>query len=257
MILDSGPDWYKNEAFWIKYKPLMFDPDRMEDTAKEVDFLLGITGARPGSAVLDLCCGEGRHDLVLARRGFSVTGVDLTAAYLDKGRRDAAAAGLEIEFAAADIREFCRPDRYDLAFNWFTSFGYFEDPDDDERVVRNAYASLHPGGKLVIETLGKESVCLNFKEREWFQRDGYLIMLEYRLVDACTRLENRWLFHPDDPAAPGELTETRFSVKLYSAEEMGMLLGRNGFGRMRFYGDIEGNPYNHKAKTMIVVAEKG
>lgn len=257
MLINNDTDWYAREAFWTQYKPLMFDHDRMADTGREVDLLLGITGLVPGSSLLDLCCGEGRHDLELARRGFTVTGVDLTDAYLAKGKSDAQREQLNVEFIRGDVRDFRRDNSFDLVFNWFTSFGYFDDPDDDERMIHNAFASLRSGGRLVIETLGKESVCLNFKEREWFQRDGYLILLEYRLVEACTRLENRWLFYPDKPEPSAKMTEARFSVRLYSAEEMCVLLGRAGFGRMRFYGDIEGNPYDHKAKTMIVVAEKG
>ena len=100
--------------------------------------------------MLDLCCGVGRHSLELVRRGFRVTGVDRTQAYLDLVAAAAKREALDLELVRQDMREFHRDESYDGVINLFTSFGYFEDPRDDQRVVDNVYASLRSGGVLVM-----------------------------------------------------------------------------------------------------------
>lgn len=89
--------WYEKDNWWELMAPVLFSAFRWENTAAEVDRFLSLVGLSPGSAVLDLCCGEGRHSLELARRGFQVTGVDWTRCYLDKGVKLAEAEGLPVQ----------------------------------------------------------------------------------------------------------------------------------------------------------------
>jgi 2-polyprenyl-3-methyl-5-hydroxy-6-metoxy-1,4-benzoquinol methylase len=76
----------------------MFDPDRMTDTPEEADGIIRLSGIQKGSDVLDLCCGEGRHDLEFARRGYNVTGVDITRPYIAEAVRLSSELGLDAEF---------------------------------------------------------------------------------------------------------------------------------------------------------------
>ena len=256
MYINDHEDWYKNPEFWRIYKPLMFDPDRMEDTPLEARNIVELAGIKPSSDILDLCCGEGRHAVEFALKGHHVTGLDITASYLEQGRKNAKAAGVDVHFIEQDVRNFREPESYDFALNFFTSFGYFDDPDDDLLFCRNACESLKPGGKFMIDTLGKETLALNFRESEWFQRDGYLIMLEYKILDGWTHVENRWLFLRDDHAERTVLYEAVFKHRLYSAVEMAQLLSEAGFSEVRFFGSLDGIPYDHKAERMIVLAVK-
>ena len=88
-----------------------------------------------------------------------MTGIDRTSLYIEEARRRAAESGLEAEFVVADVRNFVRPEAFDLAINLFSSFGYFEDEEDHRRVIRNAHASLRPGGRLIVDIVGREPIA--------------------------------------------------------------------------------------------------
>lgn len=256
MYIEDHEDWFKNPEFWELYKPLMFDPDRMEDTPIENEQILNLAGVKPDSDILDLCCGEGRHMIEFAKKGHSAVGVDITAPYLERGIKNARSAGVDVRFVKQDVRTFVEAEKYDFAMNYFTSFGYFDDEEDDLLLCENACKSLRPGGSFLVDTIGKETTALHFKETEWFQRDGYLIMLEYKIPDGWTHIENRWMYVSDDHGKPAVLYETVFRHRLYSAVEMAWLLNKAGFSEVRFYGALDGRPYNHKAERMLALAIK-
>lgn len=256
MLIEDYEDWFKNPDFWVKYRPLMFDPDRMEDTGLEVTGIAELAGLKSGDAVLDLCCGEGRHSLEFARRGYKVTGVDITDPYLNQAVKSAKAEALDIRFLKQDVREYTEENSFDFAMNYFTSFGYFDDPEDDLIFCRNVCKSLKPGGSFLIDTIGKETTALHFKETEWFERDGFCIMLEYSIPDGWTHIENRWMFVSADHENPGILHETKFRHRLYSALEMAELLDNAGFSEIRFFGGLDGRPYDHRAERMLTLAVK-
>ena len=90
-------EWYENEGFWDRIHPVLFSPERLARAADEIDQLITLTGVDHGRA-LDLCCGPGRHAVPLAKRGFDVTGVDLSKSTLDRARAAAKDAGVEVEW---------------------------------------------------------------------------------------------------------------------------------------------------------------
>jgi SAM-dependent methyltransferase len=189
--------------------------------------------------------------LELAARGFACTGVDISPSYLAAAREDAAAERLEIEFIQADMRDFVRPGRFDTAVNLYISFGYFADPQDDRRVLKNVYASLKDGGALIIETLGKELAVRDFVKSEWFRRAGYLVLTEYAPVDSWAGLWNRWTLIKD-----GQRIEKEFTQRLYAASELRALLLDSGFSHVETYGAWDESPYDERAEKLILVGRK-
>lgn len=231
--------------------PFLSTPASLERATVEVDGILSLTSVAPTTRVLDLCCGVGRHALELARRGFSVTGVDSTANFLDQARRKAQEEGLVVEFIHQDMREFRRPGSFDLALNLNTSFGYFEDAADDLKVLRNIHASLQPGGSFVLETIGKEVLARIFQERDWFEGDGYLFLQERHPSEDWGRMNVRYI-----KVTSGRKEEWSFTHRLFAATEMVTLIREAGFLKIKAYGDLQGNPYDNTARRLVVVAEK-
>jgi SAM-dependent methyltransferase len=95
--MDGDKTWHEDDTFWQETLPILFTQRRIEEAGKEIEQLLRLAEIPGGSAVLDLCCGIGRHSLELARRGFRVTGVDRTRAYLDLAAAAAEREGLHVE----------------------------------------------------------------------------------------------------------------------------------------------------------------
>jgi SAM-dependent methyltransferase len=244
--------WHEEESFWEIAGPVLFTQQRWEYAPREVGAMVSLLGLSPGASVLDLCCGVGRHSLEFARRGFRVTGVDRTAAYLDEARARAAKEGLEIEFVQEDMRAFVRAEAFDAVINYFTSFGYFDDEEDQRTVLTNAYESLRPGGALLMDMMGKEILARVFTERDWREEDGRLILEERTLAPDWSSLDNRWIL-----LEAGERREVTVTTRQYSAAELTGLLKDSAFDAVDVYGDLTGAPYDMAARRLIVVAHKG
>lgn len=251
--MDSAePPWELPDEVWESMVgPFLSRPASLEQAAVEVDAILSLTSVAPTARVLDLCCGLGRHALELARRGFSVTGVDRTVKFLDQARQQAREEGLVIEFVQQDMREFQQPNSFDLALNLNTSFGYFEDPADDLQVIRNIHASLLPGGILVLQTIGKEVLTRIFQERDWSEIEGSLFLQERRPAEDWGRMNVRWI-----KITSGQREEWSFTHRLFAATELVALMREAGFQSVKTYGDLEGGPYDNTARKLVIVAQK-
>ena len=242
--------WHERDAFW-ETVPL-FDQERLEAAPQEVDAIITKLGIEPPAEVLDLCCGVGRHSLEFARQGFQVTGVDRTEAYLQTARQTARGEGLQVEWIQADMREFARPEAFDLAVNLFTSFGYFEDPAEDRQVARNLFRSLRAGGALVMELMGKEILARIFSPCDWTELpDGSLFLQEREISQDWTWIENRWIVVKD-----GQRQEFTIGHRLYDGAGLRAVLLDAGFSSVDLYGDLGGAPYDTSARRLVAVARK-
>jgi SAM-dependent methyltransferase len=244
--------WHERDDFWETFAPFMFTAERWAAAAAEVEQVLRLLGVDSGAAVLDLGCGPGRHSLELARRGFRVIGVDRTAHYLQQAREKAAEEGLAVEFVQADMREFCWPESFDAVISLFTSFSYFEDPAENRRVLLNVYRSLKEGGRLLLDTMGKEVLARIFQPRDWSERDGVFFLQERTVRGNWSQMENRWIMLRGD-----ERREFAISHWIYAASELSDLLRDCGFDAVDVWGDFEGAPYDHTASRLVIVAQKG
>ncbi|MHC4619220.1 MAG: class I SAM-dependent methyltransferase [Planctomycetota bacterium] len=243
--------WYEREDLWEALRPVLFSTEQIESAGEQVEQVISLVDLQPGLSICDLGCGVGRHSLELARRGFRVTGVDRTELYLQEAKEAAAAEGLEIEFVKEDMRNFRRPDSFDVVLSLFTSFGYFEEASDNERVLANVYTSLKSNGKLLLEMMGKEVLARIFRPREWREEGGVTVLEEREVAEHWSRIENRWILLSD-----GQRSEYGFSHWLYSAAELCDMLKRCGFCGVEVYGNLSGSPYDHKAERLVVLARR-
>ena len=249
--MDKTMPWHEDDSFWETWGPIMFTPERIAAAKEEMEKVTTLVELQPGVSVLDLCCGVGRCSLELARRGFNVTGVDRTTDYLSKARKQAEQESLDVEFIQEDMRKFVRPESFDCVISMYTSWTYFEDPDEDKQVILNACASLKTAGKLVIQTHGKETLAKIFTERSWHESDGVIILTEREARNNWSWMWNRWIMLKGDERIEREITH-----RLYAGSEIVALLTECGFSKVELFGDLEGNPYNQNARQMIAVGHK-
>jgi len=245
------PAWFEDEAFWMALYPYLFPEEQFALDAEQVDQLLTLV-TPAGHVVLDLCCGPGRHAIGLAKRGFAVTGVDLSAFLLAKAQARAQAAQIAVKWLRDDMRHFVRPEAYDLVVSLGTSFGYFADPQDDRRVLQNIFRSLKPHGVYLIDMLGKEVLANTFQPTTSSQApDGTLWIRRNEIVDGWSRVRTEWMLMQGDKA-----TIFHFPLTLYSGYELKERLEHAGFGTVRLFGDLQGNAYGPEASRLIAVAWK-
>lgn len=251
MTKQTKKPWHEQDGFWDAFGPVIFDRQRQALAPGEIERLITLLDLRPDQAICDLCCGVGRHSLELARRGFTVTAVDRTQRYLEQAKSVAKTEGLEIEFIQADMRDFCRPEAFNVVLNLFTSFGYFDAQRDDRQAIENAHRSLKTGGRLVLDLMGKEIIARVFTPRDWHPVDGGMMLEQRTIADGWTRIENRWILIKD-----GRPHEWTFSHRLYSAAELRGLLEDCRFSQTDVYGTLDGSPYDEKAERMLIIARK-
>ncbi|NOG53660.1 MAG: class I SAM-dependent methyltransferase [Planctomycetes bacterium] len=250
----SDSAWHEDDGFWINMAPSLFPQQRWDAAEVEVQRLLELIPNQPErAAILDLGCGPGRIALELAQRGYRVTGVDRTAAYLDEARQRAETAQLDIEWVHRDMRLYRRDDTFNLVLSMFTTFGYFEDAADDRQVARNIHANLKPGGCMLIDVIGKEILARQYRARDWnTEADGALMLQERTICNNWSWIRCKWIrILPD-----GTQHTYHLEHRLYSAGELIDLLTQEGFVNVNAYGSLEGTPYDHEARRLIVTAEK-
>ncbi len=251
-VTDNNRPWFEEDGFWEDVESLIFGKKRIEVAGDEVSQLIKLFDLDPSMRVLDMCCGVGRHALEFARRRFDVTGVDRTERYINRASARASDDNLDIRFVCEDIRRFCEPESYDIVLNMFTSFGYFEDPAEDRVAGLNLFKSLKKDGVLIMDSIGKEIIARIFHARDWHEHeDGTIILEERRTANDWSWMENRWIIFRD-----GRRFERFFCHRPFSASELKTLLLDIGFSTAKAYGDLEGSPYDHRAKRLIIEARK-
>ncbi|MFE2293092.1 class I SAM-dependent methyltransferase [Streptomyces sp. NPDC059452] len=239
--------WYEDDALWSDFASTMFPPARAESAAS----LVGsspLLDFPPGSRVLDLCCGPGLFVVPLAARGYAVTGVDLSPSMLERARNVCEAAGAEVRLERADMLTYAEPGAFDVVLNVFTSFGYFEDAEDNLQVLRNAHKSLAPGGQLLVDVMGKEVLA------GWIGRpkvvdlpDGSYVVQRDTVLDSWRRLRTDWTLVRGDSARTAAIHSW-----LYSAAELHALFEEAGFTDVECFGGFDGSGYDQHSDRLIV-----
>jgi SAM-dependent methyltransferase len=244
-------EWFENEALWESLYPFLFPPERFAIAGEQIEKILRLTNFK-GRDVLDLCCGPGRHSVALAHKGFTVTGVDRSALFLAKAKAHATAQQVEVEWVEKDMRQFVRPEAYDLMLNLQTSFGYFDNKAEDLQVLHHLYESLRSGGVFFIEMVGKEFVAKVFQPTTSQELpDGSLLVQRHEIIDDWSRVRNEWIVVRGDKAEV-----FRFQHTLYSAQELKDRLQQSGFQRIQMWGDLDGNEYGTNAQRLVAAAWK-
>src|SRR2546425_461519 len=251
---EPASDWWRS-WFGPGYLAL-YDDTLRERTPNEIDRLEPLLQWRPPLRILDLPCGQGRHAIELARRGYEVTGMDLSPYLIGVAKARAEAGGVEVRWLEGDMRRPVPGKRFDLVLNLFTSFGYFLDEADDRLVVQAAAAMLEPGGRFLLEIINGERVMGHFVEREWFTV-GQAAVMEQRSLDRTARrmIVERTVSRPE-----GDEVNVH-AVRLYGAREIATMLRVSGFDRVKIYGEWDGGPVSPDSLRVLAVGvrekEKG
>jgi SAM-dependent methyltransferase len=227
-------DWYRS-AFPASHT---LNRPWAEQTAAEIDRAVAILRPEEGARVLDLACGTGRHSIELARRGFSVVGVDIAPDLLEVASRDAEEAEGDVSFLEADLRELAFDEEFDVVLNLNDgAIGYFETDEENHRTFEVIAAALSPGGGNLLQLPNVLYAEAHLPQKTWIAGGGMVELIDHRW-DARTR----YLEGSTTPILVGEVFEgvspIPFRQRLYSSEELAEIYQSVG---MELAGVFRGN----------------
>jgi SAM-dependent methyltransferase len=236
-------DWFE-ETFGEDYLRIYQHRDESE-AERAIDLIAAHVRGREIQAVLDLACGAGRHSKALCERWWTV-GLDLSAALLRIARREDGDA----PYVRADMRELPFADAsFDLVVNLFTSFGYFEEDREDERVLARVRTAMKAGGTLVIDFLNASQVRRNLVSYDERVENGItieqsrVISDDDRFVEKRIRLRERGREYVE-------------RVRLLSAGDLRRMLEGAGFDVVHCFGDYSGSRWSEDSPRTILFASR-
>lgn len=219
--------WFDSEYYHLLYQ-------NRNDNEAEV-FLNNLKLALPdfeGKSALDLCCGKGRHARWMHKNGLKTTGYDLSKNSISEAKK---LGPLDIRYKVMDMRDPLGSESFDFVFNLFTSFGYFEEVDDNYRVIAQVYEALKPGGYFIQDYLNPKGVLSSLIAKEAIQRGSITFHID-RFVDEenflCKYIS--W----EDQNQQFEFTERVF---LFSPNQMDEMMS-GIFEKVELFGDYHLGP---------------
>jgi SAM-dependent methyltransferase len=148
------PEWFEC-WFDSPYYHILYNNRDYSEAELFIDNLIRFLQFRSTSRFLDLACGKGRHSIYLNKKGFDVTGIDLSAHSIKCAKQH---ENETLHFYVHDMRKLFRTNYFDCIVNFFTSFGYFEKDRDDNSTISSVYKSLKPGGIFVLDFMNIKKV---------------------------------------------------------------------------------------------------
>lgn len=235
---------------------------RKKRTKREVNYIIKYLNPSFKNTILDCPCGSGRHVFELSKLGYKVIGVDLNESMLGFAKEEKT-SGIKNapEFFKMDMRSLgLESNSVDYIINMFISFGFFDSDEENEKVVKEFYRVLKPGGKLMIHLdLNYDNVISGeFNGREHITRNctykGQRKTLEIRekYNPRKKRLEGRWTMYN------GEQPESKeYSIRIYgNREEFIPMIERNGFKNVTVIDPESDAPLKPDSIETILIAEK-
>ncbi len=222
-----------------------------EQTRFEADFIEKMLQLSPQAKVLDVPCGNGRHSLKLASRGYRLTGVDIALEFLNEARAKAAERQLKILWEHREMRELPWQEEFDGAFCFGNSFGYLDD-DGNAKFLEAVARALKPGARFVLDANSVAEIILpKFQERSRTQVRDILLLEGNRYDHVQGRYDTEYTFVREDKV------EKKFgSHRIYTYREVLCLLKEAGFTDCEEYGSLHQEPFKLGSEQLFFVAKK-
>jgi len=224
-----------------------------EQLEHEVDFVAAAITRRSDESLLDLGCGPGQHAIELTRRGYSVTGFDMSLPLLIRAAESARRLGVSVNFVHGDMREMTFDSEFDAAYALGATFGYFDD-DANRHLLSSIAKALKPGGRLLLDLPNRDYLVRELPTRVWWEGDGCMVLEEVDFNYFASRLSVQRTVVFED----GRQLDQEISIRAYSLHEIGKLLHHCGFKVIEVSGQIamRGHFFGADSRSLLVIAEK-
>jgi SAM-dependent methyltransferase len=235
-------EWFSNKFYLELYR------HRNEKEARDIINLMQRNVPLPvNSKVLDVCCGAGRHSIELARRGYDVTGIDLSPYLISEAKRALKKSdekNLKAQFHIKDMRDFSFGNSFDIVLNIFSSFGYFEKDKDNFKVFDNVSASLKKGGYFIFDFLNESYIKKSLVPYSEDKCEGNTIIQK-------RKIENGFVYK-EILIGNSKYNER---IRLYTLNEIKLSLNSLNLKAENIFGDYYGSEFNKlNSKRLIIIS---
>lgn len=164
----------------------------MPDLLREID-LIRTMGEQ--DLVLGLCCGTGRHSILLSGQGWDMVDLDVSANLLGKAKHGMDKNNLRFPLVRGDMRQLpFKPRVFSAVVNIFTSFGYLPSEEEDMKCLKEIIRTLRQGGLLLLDVANKNHLVHTFKNRDWGEFRSFYLLDERNLNDSARLLRSQWIW---------------------------------------------------------------
>jgi SAM-dependent methyltransferase len=232
--------WFDTPYYHILYK------DRDEQEAQTfIDTIVHYLNLPENAKILDLACGKGRHAIYLNQLGFDVTGADLSENSITEAKKSETNS---LHFIEHDMRESFET-KYDAIFNLFTSFGYFENEDDNLKTLNAIKNSLTEYGFAVIDFMNVTQVIAN------------LIPDEIKIVNEIEfhikrYVKDNYIYKEINFADKGQQFHFTEKVRALTLEDFETMMEQAGIYLLDVFGDYKLHKFNKKESERLIMIFK-
>ena len=236
--------WYK---YWFNsqfYHQLYANRDEQE-AAAFINAMVEYLQPEQGASVLDLGCGNGRHSRQLAGKGLQVTGIDLAASSIAFAKNKSTPG---THFYRHDMRMPFGNSLFDIVFNFFTSFGYFQTQAENHQVICNISDSLKPGGLLVMDYLNVNYAANRLVAHETKEIDGVEFTISRWMT--ATHFYKKIIIDSNSGEPPLEFTEQVEKIRLEQFDEM---FKAYGMSIEKVFGNYQPGSYDQDSSPRLIM----
>ena len=242
----SKKEWF-SEWFDSKYYHILYQNRDFSEAEFFINNLTSFLNPDKKARILDLACGKGRHSMFLNKLGYDVTGVDLSPQsieFANKKQND------KLHFFTHDMRELEPHGPYDYVFNLFTSFGYFEDDNEDLKVLNSVEQALNSKGVFILDFLNPQKVIANLIEDEEKELDGIRFFIQ-------RKIEKGFIIKKIRFNAEGRDFEFQERVKILDLATFEMLFSKTNLEIIQIFGAYDLSDFNPvKSNRQVILAKK-
>jgi D-alanine-D-alanine ligase len=227
MAITVQPDWWKTLFDEIYLKTDARSVCDEELTRREVEVVCDLLSLEPGNRILDLCGGQGRHSLFLWERSDAdCTVVDFSSHLVKLGQKTARERGCPVRFIQGDARDTGLPDSiFDHVIIMGNSLGYLPEPDDDVRILKEAYRLMKPGSNLLVDITDGEKVRMEMTSNAWHRVDEDLVVCRQRELDNGVIKAREMVLS----CSKGLVRDQSYAIRLFTPDELEGLMVNAGF----------------------------
>ncbi len=241
-------NWFET-WFNTPYYHLLYQHRNEAEAALFIANLLNSLNVPQNSRLLDLACGKGRHAQFMAQKGYEVIGLDLSEESIDYAKQF---ENDRLHFFVHDMRRVFKTEYFDYVFNFFTSFGYFDDEKDNEKTIAAIRQQLKKNGYLVIDFLNAHKIIANLVPQE-------TKIIEGVRFDITRSVENKCIVKRIKVIDEEKNYQAHFSEKVQALTQKDFegYLTKHGFAIKAWYGNYKLGSFEEKsADRLIVLAQK-